>query len=206
MSRRVSSPTRADRADRGDRSLEQLQNVATLPGISGAVLAMPDIHQGYGFPVGGVAATEPPDGVVSPGGVGYDINCGVRLLALPLSAAELGARREALVHEISRRVPVGAGHGGALRLAVRHSIACSSRAAAPAGGARHRHRRGRRAHRIARVPGRRGSGRGLRACPRARRRPARDARVRQPLPRAAARRRRSSIPPWPRRSGCVTTR
>ena len=100
----------------GDRSLEQLQNVATLPGIRDAALAMPDIHQGYGFPVGGVAATEPPEGVVSPGGVGYDINCGVRLLALPLTAAELGARTEPLVHEISRRVPAGAGHGGALRL------------------------------------------------------------------------------------------
>jgi tRNA-splicing ligase RtcB len=92
-----------------DRSLEQLANVATLPGIVDASLAMPDIHQGYGFPVGGVAATEPPDGVVSPGGVGYDINCGVRLLALPLSADELAERREPLVHEISRRVPVGAG-------------------------------------------------------------------------------------------------
>jgi tRNA-splicing ligase RtcB len=99
-----------------DRSLEQLQNVATLPGIVNAALAMPDIHQGYGFPVGGVAATEPPDGVISPGGVGYDINCGVRLLALPLGASELGARTEALVHEISRRVPVGTGGGGALRL------------------------------------------------------------------------------------------
>src|SRR5918911_5465896 len=59
-----------------DRSLEQLQNVATLPGVVEAALAMPDIHQGYGFPVGGLAATELPDGVVSPGGVGYDINCG----------------------------------------------------------------------------------------------------------------------------------
>ena len=92
-----------------DRSLEQLQNVATLPGIVGAALAMPDIHQGYGFPVGGVAATELPDGVVSPGGVGYDINCGVRLLALACSDAELGGRREALVHEIARAVPAGAG-------------------------------------------------------------------------------------------------
>jgi tRNA-splicing ligase RtcB len=92
-----------------DRSLDQLANVATLPGIVEASLAMPDIHQGYGFPVGGVAATAGPDGVVSPGGVGYDINCGVRLLALPLSADELGGRREALVHELSRRVPVGAG-------------------------------------------------------------------------------------------------
>ncbi len=92
-----------------DRSLEQLQNVATLPGIVGAALAMPDIHQGYGFPVGGLAATELPDGVVSPGGVGYDINCGVRLLALPVSEQELASRREALVHELSRTIPAGAG-------------------------------------------------------------------------------------------------
>jgi tRNA-splicing ligase RtcB len=92
-----------------DRSLEQLQNVATLPGIVEAAIAMPDIHQGYGFPVGGLAATELPDGVVSPGGVGYDINCGVRLLAAPFTAKELGARREALVHEISRAVPAGVG-------------------------------------------------------------------------------------------------
>jgi tRNA-splicing ligase RtcB (3'-phosphate/5'-hydroxy nucleic acid ligase) len=97
----------------GDRSLEQLANVATLPGVVEAVLAMPDIHQGYGFPVGGVAATETPDGVVSPGGVGYDINCGVRLLALPLGVEELDDRRETLVHEISRRVPVGTGGKGA---------------------------------------------------------------------------------------------
>src|ERR671930_149271 len=103
-------------AIREDRSLEQLQNVATLPGVVGAALAMPDVHQGYGFPVGGIAATEPPEGVISPGGVGYDINCGVRLLAAPFSAEELGDRREVLVHEISRRAPAGAGHGGSLRL------------------------------------------------------------------------------------------
>ena len=95
-----------------DQSLEQLQNVATLPGIVDAALAMPDIHQGYGFPVGGLAATELPDGVVSPGGVGYDINCGVRLLAAPFTADELGGRREALVHEIARAVPAGAGKEG----------------------------------------------------------------------------------------------
>jgi tRNA-splicing ligase RtcB (3'-phosphate/5'-hydroxy nucleic acid ligase) len=92
-----------------DGSLEQLENVATLPGIVGAALAMPDAHLGYGFPVGGVAATELPDGVVSPGGVGYDVNCGVRLLALPLTAAELGGRREPLVHELSRAIPAGTG-------------------------------------------------------------------------------------------------
>jgi tRNA-splicing ligase RtcB (3'-phosphate/5'-hydroxy nucleic acid ligase) len=96
-----------------DRSLEQLANVATLPGIVDAALAMPDIHQGYGFPVGGVAATDASEGVISPGGVGYDINCGVRLLALPLDYDELGARREPLVHELSRRIPVGTGGKGA---------------------------------------------------------------------------------------------
>jgi tRNA-splicing ligase RtcB len=103
-------------AIRVDRSLEQLVNVATLPGIVDAAFAMPDIHQGYGFPVGGLAATELPDGVVSPGGVGYDINCGVRLLAAPIAAADLGDRREPLAHEISRLVPTGAGRGGALDL------------------------------------------------------------------------------------------
>jgi tRNA-splicing ligase RtcB (3'-phosphate/5'-hydroxy nucleic acid ligase) len=99
-----------------DGSLDQLRNVATLPGVVDAVLAMPDVHQGYGFPVGGVAATGLPDGVVSPGGVGFDINCGVRLLAAPLTSEELGERREALVHEISRAVPAGTGRGAGLSL------------------------------------------------------------------------------------------
>jgi tRNA-splicing ligase RtcB (3'-phosphate/5'-hydroxy nucleic acid ligase) len=103
-------------AIRADGSLEQLENVATLPGIVDAALAMPDVHLGYGFPVGGVAATELPDGVISPGGVGYDINCGVRLLALPCSVDELGSRREALVHELSRSIPAGRGRRGALEL------------------------------------------------------------------------------------------
>ena len=67
-----------------DRSLEQLVNTACLPGAVRYAMAMPDIHQGYGFPIGGVVATELPDGVISPGGVGYDINCGVRLLATHL--------------------------------------------------------------------------------------------------------------------------
>jgi tRNA-splicing ligase RtcB len=103
-------------AIRDDDSLVQLQNVATLPGIVGAALAMPDIHAGYGFPVGAVAATELPDGVVSPGGVGYDINCGVRLLALPIAARELGRRKEKLAAEIARRAPAGAGREGGLAL------------------------------------------------------------------------------------------
>src|SRR5262245_11652875 len=67
-----------------ETSLKQLQNVATLPGIVGAAWAMPDMHMGYGFPIGGVAATDLQNGVVSPGGVGYDINCGVRLLSFRL--------------------------------------------------------------------------------------------------------------------------
>src|SRR5262245_38414600 len=92
-----------------DGSLDQLVNVTTLPGVVGAALAMPDAHQGYGFPVGGVAAMELPDGVISPGGVGYDINCGVRLLALPITQPELGGRREPRVHENSRAAPAGAG-------------------------------------------------------------------------------------------------
>jgi tRNA-splicing ligase RtcB len=103
-------------AIRDDDSLVQLQNVATLPGIVDAALAMPDIHAGYGFPVGTVAATELPDGVVSPGGVGYDINCGVRLLALPVLARELGRRKERLVQEIARRAPAGTGRDGSLAL------------------------------------------------------------------------------------------
>ena len=64
-----------------DKSVDQLLNTATLPGIVKYAVAMPDIHQGYGFPIGGVVATRLPDGIISPGGVGYDINCGVRLLA-----------------------------------------------------------------------------------------------------------------------------
>ncbi len=97
-----------------DRSLEQLENVATLPGIVEAAIAMPDIHQGYGFPVGGLAATDLDDGIVSPGGVGYDINCGVRLLVMAIGAEELGDRKQALVHEISRAVPAGTGRKGTL--------------------------------------------------------------------------------------------
>jgi tRNA-splicing ligase RtcB len=116
-----------------DRSLEQLQNVATLPGIVDAALAMPDIHQGYGFPVGGLAATELPDGVVSPGGVGYDINCGVRLLALPLTADELGDRRDAFVHELSRGIPAGVGKEGGKRVELERVLRDGSRVVAERG-------------------------------------------------------------------------
>src|SRR5512146_3070851 len=72
-----------------DKSLDQLANTATLPGIVSPALAMPDIHEGYGFPIGGVVATRLPQGIVSPGGVGYDINCGVRMLASNMDAEEV---------------------------------------------------------------------------------------------------------------------
>jgi tRNA-splicing ligase RtcB len=99
-----------------DRSLEQLVNVATLPGVTGHVYAMPDVHEGYGFPVGGVAAFRAEDGIISPGGVGYDINCGVRLLATDLRASDCAGRIEAVVHDLSRSIPSGTGRGGALWL------------------------------------------------------------------------------------------
>jgi tRNA-splicing ligase RtcB len=100
-----------------DRSLAQLVNVATLPGLTGAAIGMPDMHEGYGFPVGGVAATVLPDGVISPGGIGFDINCGVRLMASELRRADVEPRREALVHEMSRSIPSGMGRGGRSGLA-----------------------------------------------------------------------------------------
>ena len=100
----------------GDRSLEQLVNVATLPGVVGQVLAMPDMHQGYGFPIGGVAATALPDGVISPGGVGYDINCGVRLLSAAIDAQDLRPHIPRLLAAIDARVGTGVGASGSLRL------------------------------------------------------------------------------------------
>jgi len=95
-----------------DRSVGQLLNVTTLPGIVRAAMGMPDMHEGYGFPVGGVAATLLPDGVISPGGIGFDINCGVRLLASELRFEEIAPRLEALVHEVSRSIPAGYGRHG----------------------------------------------------------------------------------------------
>lgn len=101
-----------------DRTLNQLVNVSTLPGIAGTAQAMPDAHEGYGFPVGGVAAFRARDGIISPGGVGYDINCGVRLLASEIAADELGhSRLESLIHNLSRAIPAGAGKGSQLRFA-----------------------------------------------------------------------------------------
>src|SRR5438105_3742273 len=87
---------------RKDLSLEQAMNVATLPGIAGPSLAMPDIHQGYGFPIGGVAAMDAEDGVVSPGGVGFDINCGVRLVRTTLAERDVRPKLRELIGQIFR--------------------------------------------------------------------------------------------------------
>jgi len=97
----------------GEQALEQVANVATLPGIVGASLAMPDIHWGYGFCIGGVAAMDvEAGGVVSPGGVGYDINCGVRLLRSELTEKDVHPRLKELVDQLFRDVPCGVGVGG----------------------------------------------------------------------------------------------
>ncbi|WP_297692769.1 RtcB family protein [uncultured Eudoraea sp.] len=99
-----------------DRSLNQLVNVACLPGIKKASLVMPDVHEGYGFPIGGVAATSHPTGAISPGGIGYDINCGVRLLSSQLQIEDVKDQLEDLVHELNKEIPTGLGKGGTIRL------------------------------------------------------------------------------------------
>ena len=101
---------------RNDQAPEQVANVAMLPGIQVASLAMPDIHWGYGFTIGGVCATDPDeDGVISPGGVGYDINCGVRLVRSELSSGDVQPHLWRLVDELFRAIPVGAGQSGKYR-------------------------------------------------------------------------------------------
>jgi tRNA-splicing ligase RtcB len=99
---------------RDDPCLEQVANVAHLPGIAGYSLAMPDIHWGYGFPIGGVAATDAEEGVISPGGVGYDINCGVRLLRSNLTYSAIANRAEALADALFAAIPAGVGSEGAI--------------------------------------------------------------------------------------------
>ncbi|OVE78139.1 RNA-splicing ligase RtcB [bacterium F11] len=94
----------------------QLANVASLPGVESHVCAMPDAHWGYGFPIGGVAAMRLDDGVVSPGGIGFDINCGMRLIKTNLTASEVKPHIEKLVNGLYSRVPVGVGTKGLLRL------------------------------------------------------------------------------------------
>jgi tRNA-splicing ligase RtcB len=99
-----------------DKSLEQAVNSATLPGLVGHVVVMPDMHQGYGFPIGGVAATRYPDGVISPGGIGYDINCGVRLLASQIPCDQAEPFLDSLASALNHYCPSGVGEEGALKV------------------------------------------------------------------------------------------
>ncbi|MBA4348447.1 MAG: RNA-splicing ligase RtcB [Thermodesulfovibrio sp.] len=97
-------------------SIEQVANVATLPGIVGASMAMPDVHTGYGFPIGGVAAFDLKEGIISPGGVGYDINCGVRLLRSNLKKSFVLLRIKELIDVLYNNIPSGVGSKGKIRL------------------------------------------------------------------------------------------
>src|SRR2546429_3318863 len=99
---------------RDDPALEQVANVAPLPGIVGHALAMPDIHWGYGFPIGGVAAVDAAEGVISPGGIGFDINCGVRLVRTGLEADAVASRLERLADALYQTIPAGVGSEGAI--------------------------------------------------------------------------------------------
>lgn len=101
----------------GDRALEQVANVAFLPGIQKKSMAMPDIHWGYGFPIGGVAATSIEDGVISPGGVGFDISCGIRLVKTNMRYLEVRDQIEPLMHELGRNIPKGVGSHGKIKAA-----------------------------------------------------------------------------------------
>lgn len=104
-----------------DNALQQVANVATLPGIVGQSLAMPDIHWGYGFPVGGVAATDAQEGVVSPGGIGFDINCGVRLMATELVRDQIRGQVDKLADALFKMLPSGIGGAGMRELTI-HEI------------------------------------------------------------------------------------
>ena len=99
-----------------DPALEQVINVASLPGIIKASIAMPDIHLGYGFPIGGVAAFDYESGIISPGGVGYDINCGVSLMRMDVKYEEISARIPDLVEGLFRAIPSGMGSNSAVKL------------------------------------------------------------------------------------------
>ncbi len=99
-----------------DKTLQQAMNVACLRGIQRKAYVMPDAHQGYGFPIGGVAAFDGEEGIISPGGVGYDINCGVRLLRTDFQEKDILDKRKVLLSEIFKEVPAGVGKGGTMRL------------------------------------------------------------------------------------------
>lgn len=108
------SPSLGETLEEG--AIRQLANVATLPGIVKHSLAMPDIHWGYGFPIGGVAAFDMTEGVISPGGVGFDINCGVRLITTPLTEADLSGKKRELIESLFAAVPTGVGAKSTLRV------------------------------------------------------------------------------------------
>jgi tRNA-splicing ligase RtcB len=103
----------------GDKSLTQAINASTLPGLAGPVIVMPDVHQGYGFPIGGVAATRFPDGIISPGAIGYDINCGVRLLSSRIRLEEVKDSLSDLATALDANCPSGVGVGGSVRLNIK---------------------------------------------------------------------------------------
>ena len=113
---RVYADERLLEAALDDRSIDQAVNAATLPGLVGQVLVMPDVHQGYGFPIGGVAATLLPDGVISPGGIGYDINCGVRLMSSTIRAEDAEPHLRDLAQSLDSNCPSGVGVKGSVPL------------------------------------------------------------------------------------------
>ncbi len=119
---RIYASEKLMQAIRNDQSLKQVANVAQLPGIVGFSFAMPDIHWGYGFPIGGVAAFDAADGVISPGGVGYDINCGVRLMRTNLNIRQIKPAIKELVAAIYSNVPSGVGSHGAIKKLTKHEI------------------------------------------------------------------------------------
>ncbi|MGD9159589.1 MAG: RtcB family protein [Desulfobacteraceae bacterium] len=115
---------------RDGQSIAQVANVSTLPGIVGHSLAMPDIHWGYGFPIGGVAAFRMDDGIVSPGGVGYDINCGCRLMTTGLKASDIESYIRDVIISLYRDIPLGVGKGGSIKLSKRDEAMVATEGAA----------------------------------------------------------------------------
>ncbi|MBW1921753.1 MAG: RtcB family protein, partial [Deltaproteobacteria bacterium] len=113
-----------------DESLVQVANVATLPGIVKYSLAMPDIHWGYGFPIGGVAAFDMEEGIVSPGGVGYDINCGCRLMTTSLEADQIKPMMKEIISALFKNIPTGVGSRGAVSLSKADEAAVATEGAA----------------------------------------------------------------------------
>jgi len=102
--------------EKDGKTIEQIKNVASLPGIVGKSYAMPDAHMGYGFSIGGVAGFDMEKGVISPGGVGYDINCGVRLLRTGIKVEDLEKKKEDVLNDLNRSIPSGVGRGGDIKL------------------------------------------------------------------------------------------